>query len=293
MIPALAHLGDEPRAVRRRRRSLARRTADGVRHAMVEVLENDGIATGPGLMQRLDPRIKLVSILLFAVTASFAQSVWVLLGMVAATAGLAAASGVGVSSFSRKVWASAGLFGLLLSLPATTAWISPGPVVVPLGPLSITSTGLLIAARLTTRVAAGAGFGLLVVWTTRWTDLLQALTAMHLPDIIVATLAMTQQQIMSLLRTVENINLARESRMLSSGTVVDNRGWVTDRMAFIAKKSIKTADDVYDAMLARGFSGAMPSLVRLRARALDWTWLVASFVACALLLGADRVLMPR
>jgi energy-coupling factor transporter transmembrane protein EcfT len=116
---------------------------------------------------------------------------------------------------------------------------------------------------------------------------------MHLPDIIVATLAMTQQQIMSLLRTIENINLARESRMLSSGTVADNRGWVTDRMAFIAKKSIKTADDVYDAMLARGFSGAMPSLVRLHAGVLDWVWLAASCVACGLLLGADRVLMPR
>ena len=30
-------------------------------------------------MQRLDPRVKLLSILLFAVTASFAQSIWVLL----------------------------------------------------------------------------------------------------------------------------------------------------------------------------------------------------------------------
>ena len=293
MIPALAHIRDGSTAKPRRRQSLARRTADTIRHAVTEVLENDEIASGPGLMQRLDPRIKLASIVLFAVTASFAQSVWVLLAMVTATAGLAAASGVGVASFSRKVWASAGLFGFLLSLPAATAWISPGPVLIPLGPLSITSNGLLIAARLTTRVAAGAGFGLLVVWTTRWTDLLQALTAMHLPDIIVATLAMTQQQIMSLLRTVENMHLARESRMLSAGTAADNRGWVTDRMAFVAKKSIKTADDVYDAMLARGFSGAMPSLVRLRAATRDWVWLAASAAACAVLLGVDRVLMPR
>ena len=88
---------------------------------------------------------------------------------------------------------------------------------------------------------------------------------MRVPDIVVATLAMTQQQIMSLLRTVENIHLARESRMLSAGTAAENRAWVIERMAFVAKKSIKTADDVYDAMLSRGFSGAMPSLVRLHA----------------------------
>jgi cobalt/nickel transport system permease protein len=293
MIPALAHLSDGSSRKRRGRRSFARRAADTIQNAVAEVLENDAVAAGPGLMQRLDPRVKLVSILLLAVIASFAQSVWVLLAMVVVTAALAAFSGIGVGSFSRKVWASAGFFGLLLSLPATTAWISPGPVLVPFGPLSVTSTGLLIAARLTARVAAGAGFGLLVVWTTRWTDILQALTAMRVPDIVVATLAMTQQQIMSLLRTVENMHLARESRMLSAGSVADNRGWVTERMAYIAKKSIKTADDVYDAMLSRGFAGAMPSLVRLHAESRDWVWLAASVVGCALLLGADRVLMPR
>jgi len=293
MIPAFAHIGDGSPRRPRSHRSLARRTAETIRQAVAEVLENDEISAAPGLMQRLDPRIKLISIVLFAVTASFIQSVWVLLACVVATAGLAAASGIGVGSFSRKVWASAGFFGLMLSLPATTAWISPGPALVPLGPLSITSTGLLVAARLTTRVAAGAGFGMLVVWTTRWTDILQALTAMHLPDVIVATLAMTQQQIMSLLRTVENMHLARESRMLSAGTAADNRSWVTERIAFTAKKSIKTADDVYDAMLARGFSGAMPSLVRLHAVTRDWVWLAASVTASVVLLGIDRVLMPR
>ncbi len=288
-----ARAADDGARNRRVRPSLARRTADTIRHAVAEVLENDEIASAPGLMQRLDPRIKLASILLFAVTASFAQSLWVLLAMVVATAALAAASGIGVASFSRKVWVSAGFFGLLLSLPAVTAWISPGPILVPLGPLSITSNGLLVAARLTTRVAAGAGFGLLVVWTTRWTDILQALTAMRVPDVVVATLAMTQQQIMSLLRTVENIHLARESRMLTAGTTTENRIWVTERMAFVAKKSIKAADDVYDAMLARGFAGAMPSLVRLQARAGDWLWLAASVIACAAFLGADRLLVPR
>ena len=70
-------------------------------------------------------------------------------------------------------------------------------------------------ATLVTRVAAAAGFGLLVVWTTRWTDLLHALTALRMPDLVVATLAMTQKQILTLLRTVEKIHLARESRTLT------------------------------------------------------------------------------
>ena len=121
-------------------------------------------------------------------------------------------------------------------------------------------------ATLVTRVVAAAGFALLVIWTMRWPDLLRALSAMRMPDVVVATLAMTQKQILTLLRTVEQIHLARESRTLALGTTRENRDWVTERMAFVVRKSLKTADDVYDAMLSRGFTGAMPSLVRLRMR---------------------------
>ena len=292
MIPAVAHIGDAAPRRRAGARSVARRTADAIAGAVGEVLENDRLASLPGLMQRLDPRMKAVSIVLLAVVTSFVHSIPMLLVLVVATMLLAAASHVSVGSFARKVWASAGFFGVLLSAPAATAWITPGPVVVALGPLSITAPGLLVAGRLILRVAAGAGFGLLVVWTTRWSDLLRALGAMGVPDLVVATLAMTQKQIMSLLRTVENMHLARESRMLSAGSARENRGWVVERMAFVARRSMKTADDVYDAMLARGFTGAMPSLVDLRASDRDWLWLAATVVACTFVLLVDRMVFP-
>ncbi len=292
MIPALAHIGEAPPRRRGSVRSLARRTADAIGHAVAEVLENDELASGPGLMQALDPRFKLVSIVAFAVTASFVHSLPVLIALVLATMALAAASSVSVTSFAGKVWSSAGLFALLVCAPSATAWITPGAVLVPLGPASITAPGLLIASRLIARVIAGAGFGLLVIWTTRWTDVLRALSSLGVPDLVVATLAMTQKQIMSLLRTVENMHLARESRMLSTGSATENRGWVVDRMAFVARRSMKTADDVYDAMLARGYSGAMPSLIDLRATARDWAWMAAGVTACVLVLGIDRMVFP-
>jgi cobalt/nickel transport system permease protein len=292
VIPAVSHIGDPSAGRRAGARSLARRTADAIGDAVTDVLENERVASLPGLMQRLDPRMKVVSIVLLAVVASFVHSVPMLAVLVVATMLLAAASHVSVGSFARKVWVSAGFFGLLLSAPAATSWITPGPVLVALGPVSITAPGLLVAGRLILRVAVGAGFGLLVVWTTRWADLLRALGAMGVPDLVVATLAMTQKQIMSLLRTVENMHLARESRMLSSGSARENRGWVVERMAFVARRSMKTADDVYDAMLARGFTGAMPALIDLRATARDWIWLSGAVAACTVVLLADRMVFP-
>ena len=274
-------------------RSLARKTADSIAHAITEVLQNEELAARPGLLQRLDPRIKLLTLVLFAVTASLVHSVWVLVALIGVTSVLAAASRVGVGSFERKVWASAGLLAFLLAAPSAMQIFTPGPVVVPLGPFSLTEPGLMGAATLTTRVVAAAGFALLVVWTMRWSDLLKALSAMRLPDVVVATLAMTQKQILTLLRTVEQVHLARESRTLTRGSARANRAWVTERMAFVVRKSMKTADDVYDAMLSRGFTGAMPSLVKLRLRPRDWAWSVASIALCAAMLYVDRVVGPR
>ena len=274
-------------------RSLARKTADSIAHAITEVLQNEELAARPGLLQRLDPRIKLLTLVLFAVTASLVHSVWVLVALIGVTIVLAAASRVGVGSFERKVWASAGLLAFLLAAPSAMQIFTPGPVVVPLGPFSLTEPGLMGAATLVTRVVAAAGFALLVIWTMRWSDLLKALSAMRLPDVVVATLAMTHKQILTLLRTVEQIHLARESRTLTRGSARADRAWVTERMAFVVRKSMKTADDVYDAMLSRGFTGAMPSLVRLRLRPRDWAWSVASVALCAAILYVDRVVGPR
>ena len=276
---------------RHSRRSFAHKAAASIGRAAMEVIENEEIARRPGLLQRLDPRVKFLTLLLFAVTASLVHSAGVLLALVGLTLALAAASRVSVTSFARKVWSSAGLLVLLLALPATTQLITPGHVVVPLGPFSLTEPGLWAAATLVTRVVAASGLALLMIWTMRWTDLLAALTALRMPDVIVATLAMAQKQIVTLLRTVEQTHLARESRTLTRGSAAENRSWVIGRMAFVVRKSVKTADDVYDAMLARGFDGSVRSITRLRLSGRDYVWTAAGIAVCAIVLAVDRMVL--
>jgi cobalt/nickel transport system permease protein len=277
--------------MRRRRKSLARKTADSLSRAVSDVLENEELAGRPGLLQRLDPRVKLATILVIAVTASLVHSVWMLLLLVATGLALAAASRTSVTSFARKVWSSAGLLAFLLAIPSATAHITPGEVVVPLGALSLTEPGLMGAATLVLRVVAAAGFCLLVVWTMRWTELLHALTALRVPGVIVATLAMAHKQIITLLRTVEQTHLARESRLVCTATTREDRAWVTERMTFVVRKTLKTADDVYDAMLSRGYSGPVRTLVRLHATPRDWAWLTFCALGCAAVVLLDRIVL--
>jgi cobalt/nickel transport system permease protein len=109
--------------------------------------------------------------------------------------------------------------------------------------------------------------------------------------VIVATLAMAHKQILTLLRTVEQVHLARESRTVSLGTTAENRSWVTERMAFVVRKSMKTADDVYDAMLSRGFTGQVRTLVRLHMGLRDWIWMAACLAGCTGIVLIDRMVL--
>ena len=95
------------------------------------------------------------------------------------------------------------------------------------------------------------------------------------------------------MRTVEQLHLAHESRTLSARTAAENRAWVVGRMAFVVRKSLKTADDVYDAMLARGFSGATRTLPRGGRAASGALWLALVVAVCAASLGIDRLVVSR
>ena len=51
--------------------------------SVTDVLENEELAARPGLLQRLDPRVKLVTLVLFAVAVSLVHSIWALAAFVA------------------------------------------------------------------------------------------------------------------------------------------------------------------------------------------------------------------
>jgi energy-coupling factor transporter transmembrane protein EcfT len=62
-------------------------------------------------------------------------------------------------------------------------------------------------------------------------------------------------------------------------------------MAFVVRKSLKTADDVYDAMLARGFDGSVHSVARLKMGVADIGWSAACVALCTLVLCVDRLVI--
>lgn len=276
-----------------RSRSIARRTTDAITLAVAEVLADDEIASRAGVLQKVDPRVKLATLAMLAITASLVHSPLLLALLYGTGVALGAASHVGVGSLVRRVWLSAGIFSTIIAIPATTSFVTGGPVLLVLGPIVITRPGALGAMTLILRVVASANFAFLIALTTRWPDILRGLSALKIPDIFVATLGMAQRYVISLLKTVQQMHLAKESRTIARVSTAQERRWVTGRMAFVVKKSINMGNDVYDAMLSRGYSGSVRALSPLKATKIDLLWLGSAIFFCAMLLLANYRMVPR
>jgi cobalt/nickel transport system permease protein len=84
---------------------------------------------------------------------------------------------------------------------------------------------------------------------------------------------MTYRYIFVLIHTANSAFLGRSSRSLGTLSGVENRRWLARTLASIMGKTQHMSEQVYLAMLARGYHGEFYSLNRLKIGTLDWLWL--------------------
>src|SRR5215207_9445835 len=126
----------------KRRASFVERTIRGLAAAMERALYAEELAKADGLLQRLDPRVKVVGLLALVVAAALARNILVILGLFGVALVLALLSRVPIRTLVTRVWVGALLFTGMLALPAI--FITPGPAIyrLPLLNWPITAQGL-------------------------------------------------------------------------------------------------------------------------------------------------------
>ncbi|MGD0249237.1 MAG: energy-coupling factor transporter transmembrane component T, partial [Candidatus Limnocylindrales bacterium] len=89
------------------------------------------------------------------------------------------------------------------------------------------------------------------------------------------------------LHTANGILLARKSRVVGRTSGGEQRRWITGTMGNLMSRAFKMSNDVYAAMLARGFGGEVRSFATYRLRRYDMVMLagVVSIAAAAILTG--------
>ena len=245
------------------------------------------IACRPGLLQSLDPRARAASLLSFVVALLFAQSLKVLCFLYLLSLVLAGLSRINLAFFLKRTWVFIPLFSLFIALPALFSFASPGPVVMRLGPLAVTSTGARAAAFFVLRVAASVSFMTLLSLTTRHFELLKVLRAFRAPSLFVMVLGMAWRYIGLFVETLENTFRAIKSRVGYVSRARTGRRLAAWNLASLWSRSFQLNEMVYDAMRSRGFQGEVVLLHEFRTRARDWAWIVitATIIVFLALLG--------
>lgn len=264
---------------------------------------SEAFARRRGLLQSLDVRVKLLTTVFLLVVASFLHHpgpLWLLTGL---SVVLAVLSGIPVPFFVKRTWLVVPLFTAAIVLPALLNVVTPGdplwtilklerayewgPYRVP-REIAVTRQGLSGAVLFVSRVAASVSWAILFTLTTSWGDIFAGLRALFVPRVVVMTLSMTYRYLFVLLKLVQDLYRARKSRTIRADSHAAERGWVASRIGFLFRRSLELSNQVFLAMLSRGYHGEAFSISRFRIGRADYLW-----SACIALIGTMLIILDR
>ncbi len=292
-------------AGRGRRRGFVQKTIAGFAGALGDHVFSERLARRPGLMQRVDARLKLVTTLLLIGTAALLRHAPMLVLLNAWVLYAAACSRVPLGLFLKRVWIVVPLFTLIVVLPATLNIVRPGDPLLVLFRLShpvrlwiwtvpaevaVTRQGAAAALLLVLRVGASVSLAVLLTLTTRWAVLLRALRVLRVPAIFVSVLEMTYRYVFLLMQTAAETFTARRSRTVGRMGAAEGRRFAGGAMGSLWARTHATAEEVHGAMVSRGYTGEPRTLSPMRLGAGDAIWALIVLLVVGLLMGGDLVL---
>jgi cobalt/nickel transport system permease protein len=282
---------------KRKKGNFVEKTLTGGATVMRQAMFGEDIANGPGLLQRIDARVKLLTMLGVLIAAALVRNTAVLLGLYALTLVIAAGSHLKLSFFIKRVWLFIPTFTGIVVLPATLNIITKGHIVVPLGHwwfghrIGMTSPGLKSAALIVSRVAVSISIVVLLTLTTPWAKLMAALRAIYVPRMFIQVMGMAYRYIFYLLGSVDDMYTARKSRMVGGETDVRaDRVFVSSTAGALFGKAHSLSEEVHMAMVSRGYTGNACSIDTFRIGAVEIAWTTGCILTAAATIGIDRAI---
>lgn len=250
-----------------------------------ESLRIERFANRKGVLQRVDPRIKLLSFAGVIIVAVLLQSVLQFLVLLLLLTALAVASYLPLCVFFRRQAAFVA-FSTVIVLPLP--FITPGYALltIPVGPwlLWVTFEGLYRAVFFTVRVWVCVAALSLLTLSTRFAALLHGMQRLHFPRLFIQLTAITYRFIFVFTDEAYQMGLAREARTVRKERLVRSRTWRTlsSMIGTLFIRAYERGEKVYQAMLARGYTGEFQLVSRLHCGAKDWGFGIGLMLAVLL-----------
>ncbi|MHB8119620.1 MAG: cobalt ECF transporter T component CbiQ [Methanothrix sp.] len=246
------------------------KTIDGIFGFLEEAFISESFSKRRGLLQSLDPRAKLVSILAVIFATSLIGDLRVLIFIYALTLLFSYLSKIEVGFFIKRVWLFIPIFAGIIAVPMIFNVFLPGDPLIPvaylgpgahLGPFSlpesifITKQGSMAAVIFTMRVATCVSAVVLLFLTTPQQILFKSLRTVGVPKLYVLTLQMAYRYIFLFMDLIREMYVAKKARTIKAGGIIDEQKWVGGRIGYTLIRSLSMSEKVHMAMMSRGFNG--------------------------------------
>ena len=252
-----------------------------------------------GFFQRIDARVKVLFLLSFIVIVSLKRDVlpetciWIFVFV------LTLFSRLSILKVYRRVLLLGFVFGFLVALPSAFNVITRGEIILPIvrlpksynfwiyhipADIGLTREGIDGVAMLTLRVINSLSLSFLVLYTTPFHEIIRALKVLKVPDSFLIIMTLCYKYIFIFSKTVEDMHLAKKSRVVRELNHAEAREWIAGRMAFIFRKSRLKCEEVFKAMIGRGFSDSIKFYGFGKMRMADWFAAIFLFFAAILFL---------
>ena len=250
-----------------------------------ESVFSDEYALKRGLLQSIDPRMKFVTSVIFLLGVLFSGSITVIVYFYGLSLVLAYLSKINLGFFLKRTWIFIPLFSLFIAIPALFSIFTPGEALAGFEVLGlhliITRQGLFAASLFVMRVITSVSFVILLNITTKHFELLKLLRVFRVPQMFVMVLGMCYRYIYLFAQVIENTFVAIKSRAGTDLRDKSGRHVIAWNIASLWYRSYRLNEEVYSAMLSRGYDGEPVVFDDFRMRPADWLWGLAVAVICA------------
>ncbi len=253
-------------------------------HALSRAVTGEEISRQTGVMQSLDPRVRLIGIFILVIATVLVHKIVVVAALFGGAIMLALLSAVTLRMLALRVWIVVLAFTGIIALPAL--FLTPGDALI--SAPGVTRQGLYAAVMLVARVETAVTLTTILVLCTPWAQILKSLRSLHLPREIVMMLAMAYRYIFLLAETANQMFESRESRRVGVLRGPEQRRMVGQTAGVLMSKSMDLSQEVFLAMQSRGYRGDVLIVAEQHMQAGDFVALVAAAVVAVLAIWIGR-----
>jgi cobalt/nickel transport system permease protein len=259
---------------------------------------SEGISKKRGLLQGIEPRLKIVSLLCFVVVLSLQKSIDGIVIFLLLSFALVVSSRISLPFFLKKLLPAA-IITACVSLPVVLNLvvegkslivlfrferpINIGPLIIP-DAIEITEQGLKSALTLLFRVLASVSFVFLMIMTTRPNTFMKSVASM-IPGPLSSVASMGYRYIYLLVRKTEQFIMGLRSRQIVPATSARGQRWAASRIGLLFSISMDIGNELAMSMESRGYRGDRFRIQELKFKMDHWDtlWLIFALVFCGVM----------